>query len=79
MLRTLKAGLEQGPYLLGDTFSAADVVVGATTRFGVMFGAIPKESPLTDYLARLSERPAFKRAEALEAREGERFPPTKTA
>ncbi len=78
MLRTLQAGLVQGPYLLGDMFSAADVIVGATTNFGVMFGAIPKEDPVTGYLARLRERPAFKRAEAIEAREGERFPQAKT-
>ena len=76
MLRTLKAGLKSGPYLLGDAFSAADVVVGASTRFGVMFGAIPNQSPIDDYLARLTERPAFKRAEAIEARENERFPQT---
>ncbi len=77
MLETLQSGLEKGPFLLGETFSAADIIVGATARFGVMFGAIPNEEPLTRYLALLSERPAFKRAEAIEAREGERFPMTK--
>ena len=29
-----------GPYLLGDRFTAADVVVGSTLRFGVAFQAI---------------------------------------
>lgn len=78
MLKTLHAGVQKGPYLLGDTFSAADIIVGATTRFGVMFGAIPSEEPITRYLALLSERPAFKRAEAIEARESARFPMIKT-
>lgn len=79
MLRTLNSGLKPGPYLLGDTFSAADIIVGSTTRFGVMFGAIPDEAPITGYLERLSERPAFKRAEAIEAHECVRFPMPQTS
>lgn len=75
MLEALKLGLESGPWLLGDTFSAADVLIGAAVRFGIMFGAFDKEAPFTDYVARATARPAFQRAEAIEKREGERFPP----
>lgn len=74
MMRVLTDGLSPGPYLLGDTFSAADVVVGATARFGVMFGVIPKDGPVAAYVTRLTERPAFQRAAAIEACEAERFP-----
>lgn len=74
MESALTAAVAQGPWLLGDRFSAADVVVGATARFGVMFGAFDKHGPIADYVARLSERPGFQRAQAIEQRESERFP-----
>jgi glutathione S-transferase len=69
MQRTLDAAVSPGPYLLGDQFSAADVVVGATARFGVMFGAIDKQGPIAAYVERLTKRPAFQRALAIEAKE----------
>lgn len=75
MQRMLMAGVTPGPWLLGDRFTVADVVVGASARFGVMFGVFDKEGPIADYVSRLSERDAYKRAEVIEAREGERFPP----
>jgi glutathione S-transferase len=74
MQRTLTAAVGEGEWLLGEQFSAADVVVGATARFGVLFGAFDKAGPIADYVARLTARPAFARASAIEARESERFP-----
>jgi len=74
MIRVATEGLSRGNWLLGDTFSAADVLVGAGLRFGMLFGAIPVEGPIADYVARCTARDAFKRAEVIEAREGERFP-----
>ena len=70
MERMLTAGVTPGPWLLGERFSVADVVVGATARFGVMFGVFDKAGPVADYVSRLTEREAFKRAEVIEAREG---------
>jgi glutathione S-transferase len=40
----------------------------------MLFGAIPKEGPIADYVGRVTAREAFARASAIEAREGERFP-----
>ncbi len=66
MIEVAEKGLESGPWLLGDTFSAADVVVGAALRFGVLFGAI--DSPaIKAYVERATARPAFERAMAREA------------
>ncbi len=66
MIEVAEKGLETGPWLLGDAFSAADVVVGAAMRFGVLFGAI--DSPaIKAYVERLSARPAFERATSREA------------
>jgi glutathione S-transferase len=50
------------PYLMGAQFTAADVVIGSGLRWGVMFKLLPERPEFTAYTARLSERPAFKRA-----------------
>lgn len=75
MWRVVNDAMKGGPYLLGETFSAADVLVGSALRFGQIFGALPKEGATAEYVARLSQRDAFVRAAAIEHREGERFPP----
>lgn len=74
MVTTLSAAIEPGPYLAGEAFSVADLLVGAGARFAVLFGALPKTGPIAEYVARLEARPAFQRAQAIESREGERFP-----
>ncbi len=74
MLDVATQGVTRGPYLLGERFSAADVLLASGLRFALLFGAIPKEGPIADYIARATSREAFVRASAIEAREGERFP-----
>ena len=54
----------QGPYLMGEQFTAADVVIGSTLRWGMMFKIIPERPEFIAYVARLAERPALQRAEA---------------
>ncbi len=54
----------QGPYLMGEQFTAADVIIGSTLRWGTMFKLIPERSDFTAYTARLEKRPALQRAEA---------------
>jgi glutathione S-transferase len=60
---TAKA-VAKGPYLMGEQFTAADVVVGSTLRWGMMFKLVPERSEFTAYTNRLAARPAFQRAEA---------------
>jgi glutathione S-transferase len=62
----VNATLEQGPYLLGDTFSAADILVGTT--FALFMGSpMLEKTPLLEaYVKRILERPAFVRAQAKE-------------
>jgi glutathione S-transferase len=50
------------PYLMGEEFTAADVVIGSGLRWGSMFKLIPERPEFTHYLGRLNERPALKRA-----------------
>ena len=60
----LADALTAGPYLLGDRFSAADVVVGGSIAFLLQMKVWPATPVFTDYAARLTARPAHKRAEA---------------
>jgi glutathione S-transferase len=53
-----------GPFLMGEKFTAADVVIGSNLRWGMMFKIIPAREEFTDYVARFSDRPAAKRAQA---------------
>ena len=72
MHRALDGAVEPGPYLLGDRFTAADVLVGSTARFGLMFGAFEAGGPIDRYVQRLAARDAFQAAAAIEA---QRAPP----
>jgi glutathione S-transferase len=60
---TAKA-VEPGPYLMGEQFTAADVVVGSTLRWGLMFKLLPERPEFMRYVGRLQERPALQRAVA---------------
>jgi glutathione S-transferase len=61
VMQVVGDALKPGPYLLGDRFTAADVIVGSQLRWGMMFGAIPKRDDFVSYTARLEARPALKR------------------
>jgi glutathione S-transferase len=63
LLDVVVQGLGRGPWLMGEQFTAADVVTGSGLRWGMLFGMIPERRELKDYVARLTARPAFKRAE----------------
>jgi glutathione S-transferase len=66
MMQTLEEGLEPGPWLLGDRFSVADVMVGSTAAFMGMFGILPDSARVSAYVERCLERPAYRKAMALE-------------
>jgi len=67
MLSTLTDQLARGTYLLGERFSAADVLWGAALRWTTMFKLVPETPPVTDYVARVTSRPAFARAAKIDA------------
>jgi len=62
VLNTLTQAIAKGPYLLGDQFTAADVIIGSGLRWGTMFDLIPKRPDISAYISRLEQRPALKRA-----------------
>ena len=66
VMNVLANAVAKGPYLMGEQFTAADVVVGSTLRWGMMFNLLPKRPEFVDCVARLETRPALKRATALD-------------
>ncbi|MFO0555659.1 MAG: glutathione S-transferase family protein [Polyangiaceae bacterium] len=52
--------LGDNPYLLGQTFSAADVCVGYDITLGARAGLLKGKPALEAYCERLTSRPAFK-------------------
>lgn len=67
MLKTLTDQLERGPYLLGDTFSAADVLWGTALNWTVTFKLVPELPVIRAYIDRVLARPAMQRAAAADA------------
>jgi len=63
-MNVLAKAVEKGPWLMGDQFTAADVVIGANIRWGMIFKIVPERKEFVDYAARIAGRPAAKRAEA---------------
>lgn len=66
MIATFEKGLAHGPWILGETFSAADVMLGSSAWFMKAFGLLPQSPVLEAYIARCLARPAYQRALALD-------------
>jgi len=63
-MNVVAKAVEKGPWLMGEQFTAADVVIGANIRWGTIFKLIPERKEFLDYSARIAARPAAQRAEA---------------
>lgn len=64
MLKTVTDQLERGPYLLGERFSAADVLWGSAFNWALMFKLVPELPVIRAYIDRVTSRPAMQRAMA---------------
>lgn len=67
VLKTLIGQLAKGPWLLGEQFTAADVLWGSALNWTTQFGLIPEVPAIKDYIARFIQRPAYKSALAKDA------------
>jgi glutathione S-transferase len=67
MLPALLARLSQEPYLLGENFSALDVLYGTTFALFAQSELFPKSPLLDAYVQRVVTRPAFARGMARDA------------
>ena len=69
VIQVLNDGLQKGPWIMGDTFTAADVMLGSSMFFMKQFGLLEAGNTAFEaYLERCLERPAY---QAALAREGE--------
>ncbi len=64
MIETLDAALAGGKWILGDTFSVADVMLGSSAIFMRMFEMLPESRNLGAYADRCMAREAWQRATA---------------
>ncbi len=67
VVAVLRNAVAKGPYLLGEQFTAADVVIGAAIRWGMMFNMLPELPEFVAYRDRLGARPALQRQIAKDA------------
>ncbi|OZB43632.1 MAG: glutathione S-transferase [Thiomonas sp. 15-66-11] len=67
MLGTLTRQLETGPWILGERFTAADVLWGTALRWTTHFGLVPPLPAIQSYIDRVLARPAVRRAQQKDA------------
>lgn len=65
--KTLTDQLARGPYILGDMFSAADVLWATALTWIAQLDVLPHTPIIKDYTARINARPAVARARAKDA------------
>jgi len=66
VMGALERAVSRDDYLAGPRFTAADLYVGAQLGWGLQFGSIEPRPAFRRYWARIADRPAAKRANALD-------------
>ena len=62
MIETLERGIADRDWILGDAFTAADVMLGSSVVFMRLFDMLPDSAPLAAYADRCLARPAYQKA-----------------
>lgn len=62
----LAKAVGEGPYILGDQFTAVDVYLGAQIAWGVQFGTIESRPEFDPYVERIMSRPTAMRAKEID-------------
>ena len=63
MISAMESAVAERTFILGDTFSMADVIFGGTLRYMLLVKMLEPTPALTAYAERLATRPALLRAE----------------
>jgi len=66
-VNTLDQFLSSTKFVCGEAFTAADVYVGSTVDWGLMFKSMPSRPSFEAYAARIRERKAYQDAKAINA------------
>src|SRR5262249_29147758 len=64
---TLRQALRGRAYVVGERFSAADVMLASVVFWGTRYGVLPEHPELVAYWGALEKRPAWQRASAADA------------
>jgi glutathione S-transferase len=64
---TLEKALTGKTFVASDRFSAADLYVGSQLGFMLQFGLLEPRPAFSDYVARVTDRPAYVRAKKIDA------------
>ena len=67
VIGAVQAQLEQGPYLLGDRFTAADLLWGTALWWCTSFGLVESTPAIKDYIEQILNRPSFVEANKIDA------------
>jgi glutathione S-transferase len=68
MLQTLVDQLKKGPYILGDRFTAADVLWVTSLTWITAFKLVPELPEIMDYIGRINSRPSVEKVKAFDAK-----------
>lgn len=68
MLGTVVKRLAESPYLLGEKFSAADLLWGMALQWGTMFGIVPEHPVIAKYVAGITSRPSCVKVAAMDVK-----------
>ena len=66
VLRTVEEAVKDRPYLVGDSFTAADLYLASHLSWGMTFGSIEKRPAFETYAERHLQRPAARRADEID-------------
>jgi glutathione S-transferase len=66
VLDVLQKLVASAPYLLGDRFTALDVYLGSQIAWGIGFGTMEKRPGFEEYVARITDRPAYRKAKEID-------------
>jgi glutathione S-transferase len=67
MFNTLVKQLEGGPYILGEIFSAADLLWGSALNWMTQWKLVPNLPVIEKYVARITARPLFAQVQVRDA------------
>lgn len=67
VLAALFDQLAKGPYLVGEAPTAADILWGSALQWTTMFKLVPETPVVSAYIQRVTSRPSFARANAVDA------------
>jgi glutathione S-transferase len=67
VVNTLQLQLAKGPYMLGERFTAVDVLWGGALHWTTLFKLVPETPQIRAYVDRVITRPAMQRVAARDA------------